>query len=212
MKFWLMTLTFDLRPCPTIPSYLKVKVNSHTQNQGHRSNSLAVRVFTDTQVRFYRSTQPLTQDVMKNTYKVINGQKASFESTLYPLRSSLRKWTRNVLHLDPNDITLCVVTVALVHSLVEHTCAYTWWALMHRFLHVWVCESCCAPPRGYRTTLRTTDLHCAPLCTRGAYVRGGRPRHPYILFIIHIHVVFLWLTTDMQIKVHNGILYRHTHW
>ncbi len=48
---------------------------------------------------------------------------------------------------------------------------------MHHFLSfhlsVWVCETCCAPPFGYRTTLCTTDLHCAP---PGCVVQHGGQR------------------------------------
>ncbi len=54
LDVWPTTLTYN-------PSLAKVMVNSHTKNQGHRSNGLAVRVLTDThtdihterQLRFY---------------------------------------------------------------------------------------------------------------------------------------------------------------
>ncbi len=49
----LVTLTFDLRPLTYNLNLAKVKVNSHTKNQGHRSNGLAVRVRTEPRLRFY---------------------------------------------------------------------------------------------------------------------------------------------------------------
>ena len=46
---------------------------------------------------------------------------------------------------------------------------YVSWAQMHHFLSVclglW--DLHCALPQRYRTTSRTTNLHCAPWCTRG---------------------------------------------
>ena len=116
----------------------------------------------------------------------------------------------------------------------------------------------CAPSREYRTTLCTTDLHCAPpfhqpaLCTmvhkRDLCPSDGLPPTFFIFYafdgsqatcpkwtlfvriwwgtrtykhtqLVHKHitrtyinVVFLWLTTDMQIKVHNVLLYRCILW
>ncbi len=100
-------------------------------------------------------------------------------------------------------------------------------------------ELCCAPPREYRTTLCTTELHCVlsscivhhgaqggPMSGRS----GGRPRHfPFFdgaqgickkltLFVCgaeartYTNMVFLWLTTNKQIKVHNVVLHRRTLW
>ncbi len=71
----LVTLTFDLRPWATIPAYLrsrstlisinkiKVKVNSHNKNQGHRSNGSAVRVLTHRHTAPILWPRPLTREV-----------------------------------------------------------------------------------------------------------------------------------------------------
>ena len=94
---------------------------------------------------------------------------------------------------------------------------------------------CLGLPRGAEAPL-SLSKHCA-LCTPTCVVhhdaqggpvsvrRGGRPRHFSFLMgqkehakkglIVHISyksIVFLWLTTNMQIKVHNVALYRHTLW
>ena len=56
-----------------------------------------------------------------------------------------------------------------------------------------------------RVTLCTIDLRCAPLtCIVHQGAQGGP------MFVRSI--VFLWLTTNMQIKVHNVVLYRQTLW
>ena len=59
----------------------------------------------------------------------------------------------------------------------------------------------------HSTLLFTTDLHCAVMCiTRGTYVCQKCTRA-----WMH-NIVFWWLITNMQIKVHNVVLYRHTFW
>ena len=57
----------------------------------------------------------------------------------------------------------------------------------------------------HRCPLCTTNLHCGPWCTRGTYVREKWGLPPTFF-------VFWWGTrnmqkTDMQIKVHNVVLY-----
>ncbi len=71
--------------------------------------------------------------------------------------------------------------------------------------------------------LSSTGLHCAPLTYvvhHGA--QGGRPQHFFLWFTCtkwtlfvgcsRALIVTLWLTPNMQIKVHNVVLYRLTLW
>ncbi len=50
LDLWPTTLTYN-------PSLAKVKVNSHTKNQGHRSNGSAVRVLTHRQTDTHTHTE-----------------------------------------------------------------------------------------------------------------------------------------------------------
>ncbi len=120
---------------------------------------------------------------------------------------------------------------------------------------VWVCETYVVHQdvgHGYRTTLCTTDLCCAPpsCVVHGAQGEpmsmrsGGRSRHFSFfggsqgtckkLFVrstapfsgrmttnlhwwctstnLYKYILLLCLTTNMQMKVHNVDLYRHTLW
>ncbi len=61
-------------------------------------------------------------------------------------------------------------------------------------------DRCLAPPSEYRTTLCTIDLCCAPpTCVVHHGAQGGP-------------IVFLCLTTNMQIKVHNVVKYWRRPW
>ena len=78
----------------------------------------------------------------------------------------------------------------------------------------------CAPPRGHRTMLCTTDLRlcttdlcCAPWCRRGTYVREkwGLARH-FSFLVVH-NVALYWLGGAKHIVHHQSVhRYRTTLW
>ncbi len=99
-------------------------------------------------------------------------------------------------------------------------------SLMYRCLSVWVCESYvvhhlvgtglyCAPPTcvvHHRAAL-CTMVHKGDLCSwEETLYREVAPPIWCTSTDVCKSIAILWLTTNMQINVHNIVLYRHTLW
>ena len=95
-----------------------------------------------------------------------------FRGALLPL--VVLGWASNL----PYTTHLCICRFTNHSSeMIENTTRCTVWKLINGDIELPLCLSVrlglwelhCAPPQQYRTTLCTTDLHCAPWCKRGTY-------------------------------------------